>query len=127
MMYLLDTHTMLWFLRDDSRLSSKARSIIMDTNSITQASCISLWEIALKKNLGKLQFDYSIADIAQLCHDTAIPLLGITPDELDDLAKLPLIHRDPFDRLLISQARMRNLTIITKDSIIPKYDVRTIW
>lgn len=127
MMYLLDTHTLLWFLRDDARLSSNARSIIMDANSITQASCISLWEIALKKNLGKLQFDYSIADIAQLCQDTAIPLLGISPDELDDLATLPFIHRDPFDRLLISQARKRHLAIITKDSIIPKYDVRTIW
>ncbi len=126
-MYLLDTHTLLWFLHDDSRLSSKARNIIMDANSITQASCISLWEITLKKNLGKLQFDYSIADIAQLCHDISIPLLGISPNELDDLAKLPFIHRDPFDRLLISQARMRNLTIITKDGIIPKYDVRTIW
>ena len=127
MMYLLDTHTLLWFLRDDSRLSSTARSIIMDARSTTQASCISLWEIALKKSLVKLRFDHSITDIVQLCYESSITLLGISPDELDNLATLPFIHRDPFDRLLVSQARTRNLTIITKDSIIPKYDVRTIW
>ena len=126
-MYLLDTHALLWFLRDDPRLSPTARAIIISPESVTLASSISLWEIALKKNLGKLDFDYSIRDIARMCQEIDIPLLAISPEELDDLAALPFIHRDPFDRLIISQARTRNLTIITRDSMIAKYDVRTLW
>ena len=126
-MYLLDTHALLWFLRDDPRLSSTAKSILISPRFSIHVSSISLWEIALKRNLGKLDFDYSIDDIAKMCVDSAIALLNIRPDELDDLARLPFIHRDSFDRLLISQARTRNLTIITKDSIIPKYDVQTVW
>lgn len=125
-MYLLDTHALLYFLFDDPRLSPSARQLIGSAAHV-YLSIASLWEIAIKKNLGKLQMDYSISELAQICRAESIELLHITPQDLDELSKLPFIHRDPFDRLLIAQARAKGLTLITKDSFIPKYDVPTIW
>ena len=112
-MYLLDTHTLLWFLRDSPQLSKKALEIITT--------------IAIKKSIGKLEFEHSIEKIAELCHEKDILILQIQPKYFDKIIKLPNIHNDPFDRLIISQAIIENLVIITKDTIIPKYSVKTIW
>ena len=125
-MYLLDTHTLIWFLADSPELSTKARETICSNKNIF-ASYISLWEMAIKKNLGKLRFQYSFKEVVQMCHDEHIQLLNITSTDLDNLENLPFIHRDPFDRMLISQAQTRNLCIITRDSIIPRYDLKTLW
>ena len=125
-MYLLETHTLICFLADSPELSTKARETICSNKNIF-ASYISLWEMAIKKNLGKLRFQYSFKDIVQMCHHEHIQLLNITSTDLDNLENLPFIHRDPFDRMLISQAQTRNLCIITRDSIIPKYDLKTLW
>ena len=125
-MYLLDTHTLLWFLRDSPQLSKKALDIITTENKV-YVSIASLWEIAIKKSIGKLEFEHSIEKIAELCHEKDILILQIQPKYFDKIIKLPNIHNDPFDRLIISQAIIENLVIITKDTIIPKYSVKTIW
>ena len=125
-MYLLDTHTLLWFLRDSPQLSKKALEIITTENKV-YVSIASLWEIAIKKSTGKLEFEHSIEKIAELCHEKDILILQIQPKYFDKIIKLPNIHNDPFDRLIISQAIIENLVIITKDTIIPKYSVKTIW
>ncbi|MGI5079001.1 type II toxin-antitoxin system VapC family toxin [Treponema denticola] len=125
-MYLLDTHTLLWFLRDSPQLSKKALEIITTENKV-YVSIASLWEIAIKKSIGKLEFEHSIEKIAELCHEKDILILQIQPKYFDKVIKLPNIHNDPFDRLIISQAIIENLLIITKDTIIPKYSVKTIW
>ena len=125
-MYLLDTHTLLWFLRDSPQLSKKALEIITTENKV-YVSIASLWEIAIKKSIGKLEFEHSIEKIAELCHEKDILILQIQPKYFDRIIKLPNIHNDPFDRLIIAQAIIENLVIITKDTIIPKYSVKTIW
>ena len=125
-MYLLDTHTLLWFLRDSPQLSKKALEIITTENKV-YVSIASLWEIAIKKSIGKLEFEHSIEKIAELCHEKDILILQIQPKYFDKVIKLPNIHNDPFDRLIISQAIIENLVIITNDTIIPKYSVKTIW
>ena len=125
-MYLLDTHTLLWFLRDSPQLSKKALEIITTENKV-YVSIASLWEIAIKKSIGKLEFEHSIEKIAELCHEKDILILQIQPKYFDKIIKLPNIHNDPFDRLIISQAIIENLVIITKDTIIPKYSLKTIW
>lgn len=125
-MYLLDTHTLLWFLRDSPQLSKKALEIITTENKV-YVSITSLWEIAIKKSIGKLEFEHSIEKIAELCHEKDILILQIQPKYFDKVIKLPNIHNDPFDRLIIAQAIIENLVIITKDTIIPKYSVKTIW
>lgn len=125
-MYLLDTHTLLWFLRDSPQLSKKALEIITTENKV-YVSIASLWEIAIKKSTGKLEFEHSIEKIAELCHEKDILILQIQPKYFDKVIKLPNIHNDPFDRLIIAQAIIENLVIITKDTIIPKYSVKTIW
>ena len=125
-MYLLDTHTFIWFLADSPELSTTARNTICSDTDI-YVSYASLWEMSIKKGLGKLSFPYSFKEIAHTCNEESIQLLGIDYPDLDIVERLPFIHRAPFDRLLIAQAQSRNLTIITKDSMIPRYAVKTLW
>jgi PIN domain nuclease of toxin-antitoxin system len=126
-MYLLDTHTLLWYLSNSDQLSDKARNIINYESNIC-VSVISFWEIALKKNLGKLSFSSSIIEIENLCIKKNIRILPIKSSHLDELSNLPLIHNDPFDRLIIAQAKIENLILITKDKIIPKYNnIKVLW
>lgn len=126
-MYLLDTHALLWYLNDNKSLPQKTTKLINEAEDIF-VSIASLWEIAIKQGLGKLDIDYSIKDIASLCNDKSITVLGIHPEELDVLKSLPNIHNDPFDRLIIAQSLVNDLILITKDSKIQMYDcIKTIW
>ena len=84
-------------------------------------------EIAIKQSIGKLDLDFSITQIENLCNEKDIQILPIKSKHLDKLKNLPKYHGDPFDRLIISQALAENLTIITRDSTIPNYPVRTLW
>ncbi len=125
-MYLLDTHALLWFLANSPELSPLACNTICSDATI-YVSYVSLWEMAIKKSLGKLRLPHGFREITQMCKDENIGLLDMNSEDLDTLESLPFIHRDPFDRLLIAQAQSRTLTIITRDTIIPKYDVKTLW
>ncbi len=109
------------------QLSKAALEIVYNEQNQIYVSIVSLWEIAIKSSIGKLEIKNSMKEIAEICQEDQIELLAINPLHLDQIENLPQIHGDPFDRLIISQALTENLTIITRDSIIPKYSVNTIW
>jgi PIN domain nuclease of toxin-antitoxin system len=125
--YLLDTHALLWWVSNDQRLAVTARKIISTATRVV-ASDVSLWEMAVKCSIGKLQLQPTSGDWFER-HTAAsrFGALAITRRHMGDVEKLPLHHRDPFDRMLIAQARAENLTIITVDAAFNDYDVTTIW
>ncbi len=126
-MILIDTHTLIYILFASSNLSENARNTISSGEKV-YVSIASLWEIAIKQSLGKLELDCSIDDIAAKCSDLEISILPIEPKHLSYISKLPDIHRDPFDRLIISQAITEGMPLVTRDTIIPKYDnLKVIW
>ena len=125
MRYLLDTHAIIWYVWADSRLPVALRDV-MDSEECFY-SIASLWEIAIKQSLGKLRGDFTIADFDVHCREAGFSRLPIRPTHLERIKSLPDIHRDPFDRHLITQAQEDDLVIITNDRFIPKYPVQTIW
>ncbi len=126
-MYLLDTNALLYFLYDSEKLSKEASEVIYHGNEKINVSIVSLWEIAIKSSIGKLEITSSISRISETCEKEQLDILSIKPLHLDEIGKLPPIHGDPFDRLIISQAITENLVIITKDGTIPQYDVKVLW
>lgn len=127
MKYILDTNALIFYLYNPEQLSKAAVDIVHNGDNKIYVSIVSLWEIAIKTSIGKLEIKNSMEEIAGICLKYKIELLAINPGHLDWIANFPQIHGDPFDRLIISQALAENLAIVTKDSIIPKYDVNTIW
>ncbi len=127
MMYLLDTNALLYFLYDSGKLSKRASDIIYHSDERINVSIVSMWEIAIKSSIGKLEIKSSISKIAETCENEQFDILPIKPFHLDEIGQLPAIHGDPFDRLIISQAVSENLVIITKDGTIPMYNVEVLW
>lgn len=123
MSYLLDTHILLWWLDENSNLSTQVKTIISGSENIIFVSAASAWEISIKKAIGKLSAPDNLEEA--LAYNNFMPL-EITIKDGDLAGKLPLYHNDPFDRMLIAQAINNNLTIITKDFIIPQYPVKTL-
>ena len=125
-MILLDTHTIYWFLSENATLPEKTRMMIENDDKVF-ISIISFWEMAIKNSLGKMGLPAPITEMMSSCEKLGFKILDIAPEHLETLKSLPFIHRDPFDRLLICQAKSENLLFVTKDENIPKYDVRTYW
>lgn len=124
--YLLDTHTLLWTIGDSSKLSDRAREIIEGDNDIYYSD-VSLWEIAIKNSIGKLEIAGTIHDIEDECMEQEFTKLEIRSPHFECLRRLPIHHQDPFDRLIISQAMVDNLSIISADHFFQKYAVDVIW
>ncbi|MDK3156665.1 type II toxin-antitoxin system VapC family toxin [Kamptonema cortianum] len=128
MKYLLDTHTFLWFVQEPSLLSKKALETMTNTENIIYWSAASFWELTVKISLGKIKMhDEWQASLKEEKRINRILDLPITSEHCEPNLTLPWHHRDPFDRLLINQAITENFTIITKDSFIKKYKVKTLW
>ena len=126
-MYLLDTCAFIWYLEDSSRLSERARSII-DNEENVFLSLTSLWEIAIKKTIKKLELNKTTAELQALCESGGIRILPIDAKYFDTIQHLPLIHGDPFDRLIIATAKEEGLTVVTDDEKIRLYsEVKTVW
>lgn len=121
MQYLLDSHTFLWYISGNSDLSSKAKSIIETENSELLISIASLWEISIKYGLGKLEINGTYDSIAEDLMENDIEILPIDFVHTKVQANLPLHHKDPFDRILISQALSENIDIIGKDEVFDLY------
>lgn len=120
---LLDTNIFLWWLEDDKKLKSEVRKIIENPQSLVFVSVVSAWEMSIKHALGKLPLKTTL----QECFRKAgFEVLDIALDYIFELENLPLYHNDPFDRMLIVQARVENLTLITSDQKIWKYDVKVL-
>ena len=129
MRYLLDTHVLLWWRADDSRLPHRWDPIFGNTedHDIT-FSIVSLWEIAIKRALGTLELAVPMADFSrQLQEGHGFRQINIEPEELDRLQILPQHHRDPFDRLLIAQALETGAIAITNDRHWKKYRCKVQW
>jgi PIN domain nuclease of toxin-antitoxin system len=118
--YLLDTHVLLWWLDDPSLLSSGAQSAIRDQAHRAMVSTAAVWEMGIKKALGRLDIPSNLA--AALDRD-AIDVLEIGIDHALSVSELPMLHQDPFDRMQITQANLEGLTLITRDHRIQQYDV----
>jgi PIN domain nuclease of toxin-antitoxin system len=125
--FLLDTHVFLWLIQGDPQLSSRVRAIISDDASQLNFSVVSIWEIAIKLNIGKLKIEHSIEDIYQLLAQLKIEILSIDRSDFDRYLTLPLHHRDPFDRLIIAQAIERELILISVDGSFESYPVQRLW
>lgn len=108
-------------------MSTITRKIIGDPDNTICLSIVSLWEIAIKINIGKLLLSSPLAEIIKNLDLMDINLLQIESQHILCLEKLEIIHRDPFDRLIISQAIVEDLTIISADEIFPSYPVKVIW
>jgi PIN domain nuclease of toxin-antitoxin system len=127
MKLLIDTHTFLWFIHDDPNLSDRAASLL-ESDADLLLSTASLWEIAIKVNLQKL----TLPDTYEIFipHQIQINSIEILPIEMEHLAvavKLPLHHRDPFDRLLISQAIAEQIAIVSIDQKFDSYAINRLW
>ena len=126
MKYLLDTNALLYAFSAPSELSARARRIVRSESDLS-VSVVSFWEIAIKQSIGKLRFNMTIPRLEFLCVERDIQILGLRSTAIEQIKGLPHIHGDPFDRLLIAQAQMEDMIIITCDKIIPQYPVRTVW
>ena len=128
MAYLLDTHTFLWFLEGSKRLSKKTKDIIVNPKNKTFISIASIWEMGIKLSLDKLELDLSLEELKQELIRNEIEILPLDFDHIITLSKLEYHHRDPFDRILISQAKSEKLTILSKDSHFKMYkQVKVFW
>lgn len=127
MKYLLDTHALLWFLNNDKQLKPYTLAVMQNAD-VLYISVVSLWEIAIKYSLGKLKlpFDYEQIFPYQL-NANDITVLPIDVHHIYVINHLPFYHRDPFDRLIIAQARAENLPVISKDKAFTQYDIECVW
>ena len=123
MSYLLDTHALLWWLADDPALSPGAREIIAEGSNRVCVSAATIWEIAIKEALGKLEIPQ---DFRVILGEQGFEALPITWDHAFEVTHLPDHHRDPFDRLLIAQCRVEEMTFISQDAVARRYDVRVL-
>jgi PIN domain nuclease of toxin-antitoxin system len=120
---LVDTHAAIWWLAGDRRLSGPAREAIADAGVEAGVSVASIWEASIKRSAGRLQGP----DLAAALSAAGLPLLRIDERHAKVAGELPLVHRDPFDRMLVAQAGIERLSIVTADEQIPNYGVPVIW
>jgi PIN domain nuclease of toxin-antitoxin system len=125
--YLLDTHALIWFLQGDEHLSEKTQEIISDETSTLYLSIVSLWEMAIKISLGKLKLSQPLEQVISSLGSLNINLLPIKENHVLGLLNMPFVHRDPFDRLLISQALEENLNFISNEAMFLDYGIKTVW
>jgi PIN domain nuclease of toxin-antitoxin system len=124
---LLDTHAFIWFLNGDNQLPTTLRNLISDTANRCYLSIASLWEIAIKSSLGKLELQGDFKQIAGFLNDNDIEVLPITFEHIQRLLQLESHHQDPFDRMIIAQALAENLSLATKDEVFQEYGVTILW
>lgn len=128
MKLLLDTHVLLWWLLDDRRLVTRARSALLDRRNRIFVSAVSAWEVALKAARGKLPLPPGgEARIQQAVATAGFLELPITFEHAFELRGLPRHHADPFDRLLVAQCRIEQLTLVTNDRTLPHYGISCLW
>ncbi|MCL2421617.1 MAG: type II toxin-antitoxin system VapC family toxin [Defluviitaleaceae bacterium] len=125
--HLLDTHALIWYFEDSSDMPEKIFSIIENPMHHKFISSASLWEIAIKISIGKLEMKLSFDDLLDAVLCSELTVLQLDDEYLKEITNLPFIHKDPFDRLIISTALIENLTIITIDENIQKYKISWIW
>lgn len=128
MRFLLDTHCFLWFVSGSTNLSLAARELIEEASSQPFLSTASLWEMAIKLSLGKLHLAQPFEElIPQQMRLNGIYLLGIEIKHTAIVTNLPFHHRDPFDRLLVAQAMVEDMPLLSADAALDKYAIERLW
>ena len=128
MNFLLDTHSFLWFIGGQEKLSRKARELIEDPGNQPFLSMASLWEMAIKISLGKLSLDHPLEVLVpEQMNANGIAYLGISFTHIVQVAKLPFHHSDPFDRMLIAQAMIEQMPVVTVDGVFDEYRIQRLW
>jgi PIN domain nuclease of toxin-antitoxin system len=128
MQVLLDTHTLIWFFQGNENFSEKMRLLIEDENNEKLISIVSVWEMSIKQSIGKLKFSLPVKTfIEQKLAFNDFKLLNINLDHIDVITTLPLQHRDPFDRILIAQAMVEKIPIISVDTVFDAYSITRLW
>ena len=124
MTLLLDTHALLWWLADDPQLPHLAREAIRGHREPVYVSAVSAWEITVKRTQGKLEVPEEWVSAVE---EDGFVRLEITWDHVLEVGELPDVHRDPFDRLLVAQARVEGMTLVTGDAMIASYGTPVLW
>ena len=129
---LLDTHVFFWWCTDDQRLTSGIRRVIQETSQAVYVSAVTAWEIALKQRLGKVSLPPDVAadpanGIARTLEAARFKPLAVSFGHAERVKTIPLHHRDPFDHLLIAQAQVEGLTVVSNDPAFGLYHVPTLW
>lgn len=128
MRLLLDTHTLIWWLTEDSSLPDSARKLIAYKDNVVLVSAVSAWEISTKVRLGRLAVAADLAsDFASYLAQERFEKLAITIEHGIRAGSLPVIHKDPFDRMLVAQAQLESLAIVSNDALLDGYGVSRIW
>lgn len=127
MRLLLDTHVLLWHREGSGQLSAVAKAMIADSANQVVISIASLWEMSIKRSLGKLITVKSPFELLEIYQNGGAELLAISPKHVMAIETLPWHHRDPFDRMLIAQAQIDGLILISKDEVFDAYDVEVSW
>jgi PIN domain nuclease of toxin-antitoxin system len=128
MKILIDTRAFLWLLTGDDRLSERAREVFLDTKHKIYLSAASLWEITIKISLGKLKLKKAwMETIQKEMKRNLIIWLPIEMPHCEQVTKLPFYHRDPFDRMLIAQAMVEGMHVLTNDTDFSEYSIKSIW
>ena len=127
MQFLLDTHTFIWFINGDRQLPEGIINEVKNVDNRCLISIASIWEIAIKSSLKKLELKADFNKIGRFLTDNDIEILPITFEHIQILINLPFHHRDPFDRIIISQGISEELVVMSKDENFKKYDVNIRW
>ncbi len=127
MRLLLDTHAFLWFVAGDKRLTRAARRAIEHDDAEIYLSVATVWEMAIKASLGRLTLSLSVAEFVADKLRTGLRVLSVDWPHAAAVERLPFHHRDPFDRVLVAQAQVERLAIVTGDRVFRRYDVRVVW
>lgn len=126
MNYLIDTHILIWHAENNAKLAPHFVEIINNSSNNIVVSYVSLWEIAIKQSLGKLEISMNLSELENHLRHNLFTLLQTSVEQLERLQKLPFHHNDPFDRLLIAQAQEENLIIITEDGNFKHYQINLL-
>lgn len=121
MNYLIDTHILLWYITGDIRIKPDTRDKIESNNNLVFVSNASLWEIAIKQSIGKLNLNVSLSELFDFLRKKGFEILEYDIKDLETLQNLPFHHQDPFDRIIIAQVKTKFLEIITNDTMVMKY------
>jgi PIN domain nuclease of toxin-antitoxin system len=122
---LLDIHPLVWFLIDRKRISERLMVTLFDPANAVYVSAVAVWEMTIKVGIGKLSLP--LDELEAIIVESGFSELPVTSAHALEVRHLPLIHRDPFDRLLVAQARHEGLTLVTRDPTVRRYPIDTLW
>ena len=127
MKVLLDTHTMIWFFEGSGEISQSARNAIENDDNTCFISIASIWEVAIKLSIQKLQMNIPYDRLSSLIRENSFELIPVRFEHTKELITMPFHHKDPFDRLIIAQSIIEKMPVVSRDNSFKHYHVDQIW